>query len=1315
MMRPIRSALVGMAVAVVVLTGSGAPEVHAAAAAPCTLTPVLLDTTVNQGLQSYPQLVRGKETLVRFYFGLPSCAVSGNAIQVNSAQLTVKNQSASGAVLLSAVQALAPIGTATPPLITGIVKQIDSTSDPKWVVSLVGPTASSFNASFEASVKWQSKTCSTCTLSAETTTAFTFLPGTRSTLITKTVAARTNALRLLVVPMGVPPGGLADTDRQTLQDALTSLSRSGPFSDSGGRLGDLLGASSTAGIRFTVNAGFIDLTPLLRTDGSGQFCGNNSNFATLESSLSSILQSFNSLNGANPADKVVGVVPGSLAIASAVDPTCFEGESSPGGIDSWVRLGSISGAVFTQELMHDWGIEPFSRSNGAYHSIYTTAHATPGDPGKTYNVLERAYIKSDGSTATQNVDRTALISNINNGVTNSGVLLENADWNDAFCFLGGPVPTLSGSACTASRTTSGTAVGVAASAPGPALQITAQLTVQADGTVTDTSVVSSFAKDMLLTGQDTTSPYHIVERDSGGNIVLDFRAPAAPLEGHSNADVHVDSSDVLISSSVSRPVGAVKAELWKGAPGAVGSVKLFTTTKVGNTAPTIDSATATAATDIPQVTPGGTLSVGTTPIETTAIPPLVDIFLLQDETGSFTTQIAKMQSLTGDGGSLITALNGTGANYATGVAGFRDFARDGWGSPGDWIYHRYSNITAGGGGFTTGTPQLSAGGGNDLPEGYLEALHYLSTPTHPAIDSDADGSLTPCTGECFPTVTDDTPSDQQPTWRANAKRIVLLATDDTCHVTGDSSGWPGDDGTTSAATTADILKSANITVIGLTPQGAGTDEIACVKTLAANSAPGGTVQATSTDASTLSSAIMLGLQNLPVTVAASATCSPAGFGLTLTPGSQTVTSGTTASFSETLTAATSVAPGVYNVSCHITSTRDSQPGPSSDQNFNVDVSGLTGPHTLVTWTASDDSTGPLHGDVAMKCNGLFHIIKANVVSDASGKFVYDTPSGCPGGEIWVDVNDGWFLTDPVKALDNVTVNNTPSPPAVAISSPTATSRILEFGVVSLVGTGKSFNGTPLTADQLHWNLDGNDVGPDNSLFTAVAKGDGFDLRPKAATGWGESNPNVHTLTLTGIDAFGTRTATLTFTTLVDHDNDGISTSEETAINACRPASLGVPVTNPDNFPYNATEDNDGDGLPNASDSAPCVAETDFEATTIMLPARLDVSSTSGTLTLNGIYNPFFNMNAVPKSNVRITKVAGTAVSGAEWYATGWLVTQAFNGSLGVATFNRAPLVNFINANPALIGHAILVTVAGTTTDGSKSFHADGQTFVYKSG
>jgi hypothetical protein len=1268
--RWITSGCAGLLIAAAMLVGGGGVSQAAA----CTLSPVLLDTTINQGLQSYSQLVRGKETLVRFYFGLPSCATAGNAIQVNAAQLTVRNQSAGGAVLVSNAATLAPIGSTTPPLITSTAKQIDATSDPKWVVSLVGPTTSSFNASFEATLRYQTKTCATCALSTEVSSPpFSVAPGTRSTLITKTVAARTNALRLLVVPMLTPPGVLADADRQNLQNALTVLSRGGPFSDAGGRLGDLGGGASNAGIRYTINAGFIDLTPLL---SGGQFCGSNSNFGAIDASLASILQSFNSLNPTSPADKVVGVVPGSLAVPSAANPACFEGESSPGGIDSWVRLGNLTGAVFMQELAHNWGIEPFARSNGAYHSIYTTAHAAAGDPGKTYNVLERAYVRSDGSSATVNVDRTALISNINNGVTNSAVLLENADWNDAFCFLGGPVPTLAGSACTGTRTVSGTAVGVAASAPGPAMQITAHT----NGTVTGTAVVSSFVDNQLLTGQDPSSNYHIVGRNSSNGITIDFRAPASPLEGHTHIGVEVDEGTVLISSTVSRPAGTTKMELWKGAPGAAGSVKLATSADDGHP-PAIQSSDATS--NALSIAPGGSRPAGGGSFSTDPIPPKVDIFLLQDETSSFGGQIAAMQALTGASGSLITELNGTGSNYATGVAGFRDFARDGWGGPGDWVYHRYANIQAGGAGFTAGTPSLSAAGGNDLPEGYLEALHYLATPGHAAIDSDGNSE----------TSADDTPTGQQPTWRSGAKRVVLLATDDACHVTGDAGGWPGDSGTTSADTTAGILRDANITVVGLTPQGAGDGEIQCVKTLAAQSATGGTVQKTSANAAELRAAIMAGLGNLPVTVALSATCDKTGFTLAVDPASQSVTSGDLAHFSVTMSVAANVTPGLYSVSCPISRTVDGVVGTPIAANFTIAVTNLEGDHTVVTWTASDDSSGPLHGDVAMKCGELFHILAANVASDAQGRFTYDTPVGCPGGTIYVSVNDGWNLTPP-QQVDPVDVNNTAEPPVVEISSPTTSSRVLQFSDIALAGGGKFSDGTPITGSALVWKLDG----------AVVGSGETVDVPPPSG-GW-PLIPAAHTVRLEGPSgAF----ADTQITILGDADNDGVATPEEPGLNACRP---GGAVTNPDNYPYNATEDNDGDGIPNASDAAPCTRENDFEASTLMVPTRFNVNAPS-SLTFNGIFNPFFDMTAIPQSKVRITKVGGIAVSGSQWNATGWAVSRRFDGTIAVAAFSGSALASFLNAHPTMIGHSVLVTVAGTTSDGSKSFHADGQTSVYK--
>src|SRR5438093_476992 len=105
------------------------------------------------------------------------------------------------------------------------------------------------------------------------------------------------------------------------------------------------------------------------------------------------------------------------------------------------------------------------------------------------------------------------------------------------------VSTLTGSACTSTSTKSGTAVGVAASAGSQAIVLNA-LT---DGTKDGTTGKLSFADDnMLLTGPDPNSSYHIVERDSSGNVVVNFLAPPAPAGGHSQTGFVVDSGKVQI-------------------------------------------------------------------------------------------------------------------------------------------------------------------------------------------------------------------------------------------------------------------------------------------------------------------------------------------------------------------------------------------------------------------------------------------------------------------------------------------------------------------------------------------------------------------------------------------------------------------------------------------------------------------------------------------------------------------------------------------------------------------------------------------------
>ena len=282
-------------------------------------------------------------------------------------------------------------------------------------------------------------------------------------------------------------------------------------------------------------------------------------------------------------------------------------------------------------------------------------------------------------------------------------------------------------------------------------------------------------------------------------------------------------------------------------------------------------------------------------VTTPAIPPVVDIVLVEDETGSFWDDISNLQALAP---TLVTALDGSGSDYATGVVGFRDFAQDPWGDPGDWVYKLYSDVIPGGASLVAGVALLTASGGNDGPEAQLEALHYLATPGHAAIDSNGDGDTADA---------NDTPMGQQPTWRANAQRVVLLATDAPCHITGDAGGWPGDAGTTSAAVTAAILDAAGITVIGLVPNGAGTN--ACVDALAAGT--GGSVHATTASGATIVQAILAGLAELTTDVWWTAVVDP-GLLVTLAPAVHyDVPGATTVVFDETITVPNGTDPGMY--------------------------------------------------------------------------------------------------------------------------------------------------------------------------------------------------------------------------------------------------------------------------------------------------------------------------------------------------------------------------------------------------------------------
>ena len=592
-----------LAVVALLATGlgvvTGGPVADAAA---CPLALKLRDSTVNQGLgnRGYARLARGKATLVRLFLSLPSDAPSDASIAVTGASLSVSNG--------AATQTISPFSPApgAAPYVSkySTAPALDSAADPKFVVppSLLTPAgnANRFNLTLTPTVNALVKTSS----SATPVTCSAPLPA-----FTAAVERRTNALRILVVPMGDARQSYASqfpgTAQATMQNALTTLARMFPVPDG---IGDLRGAADTGGVRYSVNPTLLDTSAIdpatgtrpLLDPATGKFCGTASNFNFLKGKLSQFLQSWNTLNATVPsatADRVMGVVDETVSLGAAGHP-CAEGYAALGGNQSWARLSagtpsfpSISGSVMAMETAHTMGVVPPATLDNRQdrfspgHSKNTAADTT--DPNRAYNVTSRSFI-TDNRTAMK-VASTSW--------NDTKTVFEPGDWADLQCKLGAPTIATE---CTTSGTV-GTVQGVGANP-------TFVLSGDTDGTVAGTHVVESYFS--LGTARspefDDTSPYRLVQRDSSGAILP---APNGNVgivvtnmvSNHCepNSCTSAGPPPTLFSVAVASDsvTAAQTIELWKGSPGAPGSLKLYTrsrgATPVLNTVTVLPSGGAT--------------------------------------------------------------------------------------------------------------------------------------------------------------------------------------------------------------------------------------------------------------------------------------------------------------------------------------------------------------------------------------------------------------------------------------------------------------------------------------------------------------------------------------------------------------------------------------------------------------------------------------------------------------------------------------------------------------------------------------------------
>ena len=468
------------------------------------LVPLAPEITVNQGLGNYAYLVRGKETLVKFFLTNPtSCSVaSTQSINITGATLSVNNTVAT----VSGIGAFQSFGAAPP--VTATVST-NSPADPVFVVpaealapAFADPSTQTFVPTFTATVTYSRKSGNTTTSGLTATFTKTGV----------TFDHQIRALRTLVVAMGDgSPGVLANTqftstDQTSTQNAFSALSRIFPSPSGIGGVD-----SSTGGIRYVIDtSALLNLRSVAGAyNSSNKFCGSGGNFDAIKAQLAQFMQSWNSnpLNAGKQVDRVLGVVGEGISDGAAAG--CADGMASVISPEAWVRAisdkpavgktpaqPSRTGSLMAMELSHTWGGEP----TATHHSTNVNADVT--NPGRGYNVATRSFLSTNRS-----VMKYSFVTNP--PWDDTLTLLEPADYAFDRCALGGTtVPD-----CALLGTTTGTTFGAAA---GPSFIVSGTVN---DSTNTAEIVQSGFLSSTPI-GRDDNSVYRYVRRNSTNGALL---------------------------------------------------------------------------------------------------------------------------------------------------------------------------------------------------------------------------------------------------------------------------------------------------------------------------------------------------------------------------------------------------------------------------------------------------------------------------------------------------------------------------------------------------------------------------------------------------------------------------------------------------------------------------------------------------------------------------------------------------------------------------------------------------------------------------
>jgi hypothetical protein len=561
----------------------GARPDSALSATTCTdsqLVPRVAELLVSQGAPGYGRLARGKETIVRAYLTNPDAAIctlsSRQSITPISATLGVANGDLPAPAQLANYQPLSgKLGTAS---------QIYATSDPFFVVpaSYLAPTSTtnSFNIGFTLKITY-SRNGSTSYL---TTTG----SETNATKIA-TVDQKTNALRILVVPMGDPTSTSpqwSSAAETTLQNVMTNADRAFPVATG---VSPSLTATSTGGIRYVVSTALLDARSLglyKTSNGLTKVCASGSNWNTsqvtsgayaghtLKADLLQRLADYNLYN-APPADLVMGVVDSSIAWKSTDGLGCDDGRAAtPGsravGQIGWVRVSTDSTypTPLQMELLHPFGD---SDQNLTFHSTF--AEADGAEPDHGYNVLQRKVISTVAGALGTN-DHSIMNYNTTSGVyTKDNTLLEPNDWGDVLCNLGGVDSTTGPFANCTLNAALGTSQGVPAAAGRKFFQISGILTGNNASPVRITMAKADVPGD-LQTGDANTSRLHLLlctgPCSTASNVKKDVGLALKPDEGHADGGTvtlgAANGFNAMIEMATAPPLWTDAALTLDGAP-----------------------------------------------------------------------------------------------------------------------------------------------------------------------------------------------------------------------------------------------------------------------------------------------------------------------------------------------------------------------------------------------------------------------------------------------------------------------------------------------------------------------------------------------------------------------------------------------------------------------------------------------------------------------------------------------------------------------------------------------------------------------------